>query len=351
MKILAALMGISAILVGIVLEGEDVAVYLQPGGLLMVLGATLFFTLTHQSVGDLKAALRAVYLGKSISTHEAARHIAVLATPRMVAVASGGLGFILGLITLFQNLDDPHKIGGAVAMAIILAIHGLAVAELLVTPMINRISALGTSETSAGAPGEDEAPGSIGFARLIYAVLGMASVLGAYALMGGHLNSVIQIGAALIVGCGTLFFSLAYHSPAEYGAATQAVRNGITLSVAELSRHAIVLSTPRIIAIATGSLGFLLGIAYSCQNLEDPSKIGPGVAVSLISALYAIAISDIMIGPAINRLCAQSAYRANDAGDPIASSPLKPSLTLFLVATAGSLMTLCIVLYALSAKA
>ena len=49
-------------------------------------------------------------------------------------------------------------------------------------------------------------------------------------------------------------------------------------------------------------LGGLIGMVNMLSNMDDPSKIGPAMAVLLLSILYAVMLSELVLGPLVNRL-------------------------------------------------
>ena len=340
MKLLAGVLGVSTILAGFVFQGAPVEDFFKASGLVMILGATIFFTLAHHSTAEILEAARAALRGQPLSVSKTRRHIATLSTPRIIALASGGLGFVLYLVHLLTNLDDPKKVGGGIASAVIVALYGLIISEFIIAPMINRISTLESSKeeelrVDEGPP--KETPWTI---RAVYSFLGLLSVLGAQTYFSGSIAPLLGGSPAIIVLGATILFSFAFHSPAEFKSALKALNNKTQLMSSEASRHIAVLATPRIIAIAAGSLGFLVGFSIVCQNLDDPSRLGPGMATAILSPLYAIFIAEILMGPWGNRLSALTIIESSDPNN----APVKPSLSLFLTATVGNLLTLFLVL-------
>ena len=62
-------------------------------------------------------------------------------------------------------------------------------------------------------------------------------------------------------------------------------------SIAKASKNAIK------ITLAAGAFSFLVGLIAVFGNLDDPRRIGPALAVSLISSLYSIGISFFVFCP------------------------------------------------------
>ena len=53
----------------------------------------------------------------------------------------GILGAVLGLIHVMENLSDPSKLGGGIAVAFVATIYGVGLANLLFLPMSNKLKA------------------------------------------------------------------------------------------------------------------------------------------------------------------------------------------------------------------
>jgi len=54
----------------------------------------------------------------------------------------GILGAVLGLIHVMENLSDPSKLGGGIAVAFVATIYGVGSANLLFLPIANKLKAL-----------------------------------------------------------------------------------------------------------------------------------------------------------------------------------------------------------------
>ncbi len=50
-------------------------------------------------------------------------------------------------------------------------------------------------------------------------------------------------------------------------------------------------------SLACGGLGTVIGLIIMLCNLDDPSAIGPGMAVTLLTILYALLLSELVIQP------------------------------------------------------
>lgn len=58
-------------------------------------------------------------------------------------------------------------------------------------------------------------------------------------------------------------------------------------------------------APAFGMIGTLMGLIFMLSNMSDPSKIGPGMAVALITTLYGALIANIIASPLADKLAAR----------------------------------------------
>ena len=178
--------------------------------------------------------------------------------------------------------------------------------------------------------------------KIFFTCLGIVVVAGACVLEGAHLAAYVQGSAFMIVVVGTFFFALSHHSLPEVRSALFAGLSDGAVGVDDGKRHLAVLSTFRILALALGGLGFVLGLIHIFSHLDDPSKIGPGLAVALIAPLYGIIFSEILVAPLINRLSARV-----DAAEGSVLKPAEPKGVLLTLCIIGGLMAIFIVLYAI----
>jgi len=58
-------------------------------------------------------------------------------------------------------------------------------------------------------------------------------------------------------------------------------------------------------APAFGMIGTLMGLIFMLQNMDDPSAIGPGMAVALITTMYGAIIANVVTGPIADKLAAK----------------------------------------------
>src|SRR5690606_33825869 len=67
-----------------------------------------------------------------------------------------------------------------------------------------------------------------------------------------------------------------------------------------------VLATLGKYAPAFGMIGTLVGLVIMLANMDDPSAIGPGMAVALLTTLYGAVLSNVLFLPMVDRLTARS---------------------------------------------
>lgn len=67
-----------------------------------------------------------------------------------------------------------------------------------------------------------------------------------------------------------------------------------------------VLATLGKYAPAFGMIGTLVGLVIMLANMKDPSAIGPGMAVALLTTLYGAVLSNVVFLPLVDRLSARS---------------------------------------------
>ena len=59
-------------------------------------------------------------------------------------------------------------------------------------------------------------------------------------------------------------------------------------------------------APAFGMIGTLVGLVIMLQNMDDPSKIGPGMAIALLTTLYGTMVANIFASPIAEKLGTRS---------------------------------------------
>ena len=126
-------------------------------------------------------------------------------------------------------------------------------------------------------------------------------------VLGSSLLNFINAPALMIVFTGALLFTAAAHGFESLFAALNAGVGSLTESnKASAHSHATVLLTLRNTFLGAGAVGALIGTVQMLSVMDDPSKIGPSMAVAILSLLYGFLLADLLVGPLANRLLAHS---------------------------------------------
>ena len=136
---------------------------------------------------------------------------------------------------------------------------------------------------------------------IIFGVFGIGFVLSGI-MLGGSLGTFVDLPSIAIVSGITVFFTLAFHGVTPTLGALNAGFSSDRLPAEHARRDVRILLTARMLASASGVIGTLIGCVNMLANLDDPTKIGPAMAVALLTLLYAVCLAEGLFGPLINRL-------------------------------------------------
>ena len=130
--------------------------------------------------------------------------------------------------------------------------------------------------------------------KVFFAFLGTA-LFAAAILLGGTLATFINPPSMLIVIGGMVCFSLAHH---DAGAIRDAIGNALGNEASpNVQKDISVLATLRKTTYGSGVAGTLIGLIQMLQSLDDPSSIGPAMAVALLTTLYGAFIANVLFLP------------------------------------------------------
>ena len=62
-------------------------------------------------------------------------------------------------------------------------------------------------------------------------------------------------------------------------------------------------------APTVGILGAVLGLIHVMENLSDPSKLGPGIAVAFVATVYGVGLSNLVFLPVATKLKRKLTWR------------------------------------------
>ena len=149
--------------------------------------------------------------------------------------------------------------------------------------------------------------------RMFFVLLGIAPIIGAL-LMHNSLAAFIDVPSLLIVCIPTFAFTCAAHG---FGGLMSALKTGMGDDPAgspQAHQHSVTLQTLRNTFCCAGAVGTLIGFVLMLQSMEDPSRIGPAMAVALLSGLYGIGFAELLVAPMRQR------FMGRESGDSKASS-------------------------------
>ena len=204
-------------------------------------------------------------------------------------------------------------------------------------------------------------------ATILGVIIGLAAILGGNAMEGGHLDSLMQLTAAIIVLGGTMgavLFSnsmsdiktgLKYFGKTFFDSHTDMKKNlDEIIQCAQIAKKESILSLEKRLntiendffrdaisavidgidpvtvrdifetrmqkeeeVIASGSkiwtdaggfcptigiIGAVLGLIHVMNNLSDPTKLGPGIAVAFVATVYGVGAANLFFVPAGNKI-------------------------------------------------
>ena len=131
--------------------------------------------------------------------------------------------------------------------------------------------------------------------RTMSALVVMMTTIVCAILMGGPLAHFVSVPGLL------LFFSVTI-GVVLWGNSLDDIAGGVSdwlgnraLDDAGRERCHRIFSQAANFAVASGFVGVLIGLVQMLQNLEDPSAIGPAMAMALLSLLYAVVFGEIIL--------------------------------------------------------
>ncbi|MFC1552030.1 MotA/TolQ/ExbB proton channel family protein [Candidatus Latescibacterota bacterium] len=133
-------------------------------------------------------------------------------------------------------------------------------------------------------------------------------------LSGGSLVLFIDIPAALIVGgilIGGSLISFGLAVPLK--AVKEALLGKGVQALDELKIYINFFNLASQLSIAGGVAGTLIGLIQMLAKMDDPSSIGPSMAIALITVLYGVILSEFVFQPLKHALITKSADACGNA--------------------------------------
>ena len=132
------------------------------------------------------------------------------------------------------------------------------------------------------------------------------AVLLAYAAVasGGNVRMFLNLPSALLVLGLSYFLGVAAYGRRDFNYSLKALlfayRRKLPHSLG--IRHVGIIRSMRQYLIMSGVLGFLVGVVQMLNHMDDPSAIGPAVAVALLTVVYGVLLVLFICQPAISFL-------------------------------------------------
>ena len=143
-------------------------------------------------------------------------------------------------------------------------------------------------------------------------------VLGLYAIMaavGSNLGLLIDPPSFVIVVLGSFFLTLSTHRWSKIARAFHCAFASEPVAADEAHDARLVFRSMQNYAIGLGVLGFLIGLIIMLTHMDDPSAIGPGMAIALVTIVYAVALVALVITPLQIRVLKRRDGNGGDGDD------------------------------------
>jgi len=146
-------------------------------------------------------------------------------------------------------------------------------------------------------------------------LLGLLLLVFAHVAEGGHLQQLIQTGAFLV----SFVLPAAAAGLVYRGALPQAIDAALSdrpMNSTDALRWVGLLRSTRSMFVAGGCLGTLLGLSTVLRHIDDPSKLGAGIAVSWLACFYMVVIAELFLAPMIRQLAVRGLLPNEDLAQP-----------------------------------
>jgi flagellar motor component MotA len=282
------------ILLGQALSGGQARSLAHITVFMLVAGPTLGLVIISYGLRQPALQIAKILRGETLSDGESKSLQGVCSLTTQAGSLCGFVGTILGLIHTLQNLSDPKMIGHGIAVAFVSLLYGAGISALAFGfgSSLKQNAATNNDADVAEEPKPETTEKAVNHAAQIIGgfVLFFGSVLGINELEGGHLNSLISASSFILVGGCTISMVVMAHglrAPGNQFLEVLKRARGNTTEIdgaLRLMIHAGPLS---------GLIGAIIGMISVMENLDNPSRIGPGMAVTLISLLYGAVVASV----------------------------------------------------------
>lgn len=116
--------------------GEKAGTFLDLGWMIWMVGILVGGLWISFGPATVLRAFRAVFShNRELDRESCSIYLSVFVRAYQLAWGGGLAGIVIGVILMFQNLDDPSRVGPGMAMALIPVVYGLFLAEFLFAPL------------------------------------------------------------------------------------------------------------------------------------------------------------------------------------------------------------------------
>lgn len=123
-------------------------------------------------------------------------------------------------------------------------------------------------------------------------------LFGLVGAVSGMVLFYIDVPSALLILVPLIFFFIVSRSGGVVGGYIKSsFKKDHAYAKAELESIALVMKRTVKFVLATGGFGFVAGLVGSLANLGAPERLGPNLAVSLITLIYSVAVSYFVFFP------------------------------------------------------
>lgn len=343
-KLVSSLLCASVIL-GAILMGAPLPIFIDPPSVLFVSGILVGGIFWSHPARQIREAFGLAWGVKPIPPEQAKRAISVFQQLEQLAFAAAILGPLIGIIQMLQVMSDPTAIGPAMAVALLTAFYGIILAVLCFRASIANLKARGKpqaiepeAKAATGDSAQTPLPASLPARTLLGFVL-VSSFISLLILSGSPLANFVDLPCIIVV-VGITVSGLYMAFPHQHIKRVL----GIYFSEGDISQQAAqdcqsVFRHAANLAVASGLIGTLIGLVQMLQAMEDPTAIGPAMAVALLTLMYGMILRLFCLNAA-----AQCANRASGDDGTKADQPpdivWKSTTILFLILVSFFVMLL-----------
>jgi flagellar motor component MotA len=138
MRFIFLLIALGLVVCTITLGGDPMA-FINPPSILIVLGCGFFFAMAAHGYPALLNAISAAGNAEFNDREQAHTHATILFTLRNSFLGAGSVGTLIGQVQMLVQMDDPTTLGPSFAVSLLTLFYGIILAELIVTPMADRL--------------------------------------------------------------------------------------------------------------------------------------------------------------------------------------------------------------------